>query len=152
MVTYIVGLKKDGPLHEWEIPYFIRNFYDQLFKTSERCYIIREGKYELKNFTPANEPLRMVSKTVREGLTENTVFRRKAWEYRTYRIQEIQGLSFKEWMELTPPIQEQLLTDIRKEEEHRRLIAKQDNNNIDRMTGGDLTERMTNQLLGGSKF
>lgn len=144
-------MKKDGPLDPWEVPYFVRTFYDQLFKTSERCYVIRDGRYELKGFDEHNNPLRLVSKTTREGLLENTGLRRRAWEYRTYRIQEIQGLDFQQWLALPPHVLENILSDIRREEEHRKAITNRENNQIDDMTKGDLSRQLGDVLFRNSK-
>lgn len=130
----------------------MRTFYDQLFKTSERCYVIRDGRYELKTFDDHNNPLRLVSKTVREGLMENSGLRRRAWEYRTYRIQEVQGLDFNQWLALPPAILENILTDIRREEEQRKTITNREENLVDGMTKGDLSKQMGDALMRNSKF
>lgn len=144
-------MKKDGPLDPWEVPYFVRTFYDQLFKTSERCYIIRDGRYEVKTFDEHNNPLRLVSKTTREGLMENSGIRRRAWEYRTYRIQEVQGLDFEQWLSLPPAILESILTDIRREEEQRKAITNRHENEIDGMGKGDITKQLGDALFKNSK-
>lgn len=151
LINYAVGIRQQGALEPWEIPYFIRTFYDQLFHTSERCYIIKDGQYEIKAFDDKTNPLRLVSKTVREGLTENNALRRRAWEYRTYKINEVQGMSFKEWLAQPPFILDMILNDIRKEEEVRQAIAKSHSNEVDRMTKGDGSAALADALLGGSK-
>lgn len=117
LVTYLVQLKASGPpLDGWEIAYFIRKFYDELFSISERCYIVnQEGRYEIKQFSERTDPLRMVSKTTTEGLMEDDAYRRRAWEFRTYNIGEIQKMSFNEWMAQPPARLEAILNDIRKE-------------------------------------
>lgn len=117
LVKYIAQLKMEGPLDGWDIPYFIRKFYDELYEISDRCYILRDGRYEIKQFTERTNPLRMVSKTVSEGLMEDDTYRRRAWEFRTYNIGEIQGMSFAEWMAQPPARLEAVLNDIRKEKE-----------------------------------
>lgn len=151
LIKYAVGIRAQGPLEPWEVPYFIRSFYDQLFHVSERCYIIKDGHYEIKSFDDKTNPLRMVSKTVREGLTENNALRRRAWEYRTYKINEVQGMSFKEWLAQPPFILDMILNDIRKEEEIRQAIAKSHNNDIDRMTKNDGSAALADSLLNNSK-
>lgn len=151
LIKYAVGIREQGALEPWEVPYFIRSFYDQIFHTSERCYVIKDGHYEIKAFDEKTNPLRMVSKTVREGLGENNAMRRRAWEYRTYKINEVQGMSFKEWLALPPFTLDMILNDIRKEEEVRQAIAKTHNNDIDRMTKGDGSSAMADMLLNSSK-
>lgn len=100
----------------WEVPYFTRSFYDQLYGISDQCYYIdKDGKKAPKRFNNYTEPLRLISASVKEGLTESEAFRRKAWEYRTYKIQEVQGMSFDKWMELPPHLMEVILNDIRSE-------------------------------------
>lgn len=117
-MTYVINLKAEGPLDGWEIPYFVRKFYDELFEISERCYVItKEGKYETKAFTELNAPLKMVSKTTSEGLMEGDAFRFRAWEYRTYNIASLMGMSFNEWMSLPPHRLDALMDDIRREKE-----------------------------------
>lgn len=117
-MTYVIQLKSEGPLDGWEIPYFVRKFYDELFDIGDRCYVVtKEGKYETKTFTDKNEPLRMVSKTLKEGLMEGDMYRLRAWEYRTYNISSLMGMSFNEWLSLPPHRLDALLDDIRKEKE-----------------------------------
>lgn len=100
----------------WEVPYFRRSFYDQLYGISERCYFInKDGQKAIKTFNQSTEPLKLISKTVKEGLTESEAFRRRAWEYRTYKIGDVQGMSFNEWLDLPPHKLELLLNDIRAE-------------------------------------
>lgn len=112
----MVNLKAQGPLTGWEVPYFRRSFYDQLYGLTDRCYFInKDGQKAVKRFTSHTEPLKLISKTAKEGLTESEAFRRKAWEYRTYKIGEVQGMNFDRWMELPPHLMEALLTDIRNE-------------------------------------
>lgn len=151
LITYAIGIRSEGELEDWEIPYFVRSFYDQLYHTSERCYVIRDGHYELKSFDDKTNPLRMVSKTVREGLLENNAYRRRAWEYRTYKINEVQGMSFKEWLAQPTFVLDMILNDIRKEEEVRQAIAKSHNNDIDRMTKNDGSAALAESLLNNSK-
>ena len=116
LTNYLVKLKEQGPLSGWEIPYFRRSFYDQLYGISDQCYYIdKDGKKANKRFSHHTEPLKLISKTVKEGLSESETFRYKAWEYRTYKMQEVQGMSFKEWMDLPPHLMESILNDIRDE-------------------------------------
>ena len=112
----MVKLKAQGPLSGWEVPYFRRSFYDQLYGIGDQCYYIdKDGKKAVKRFTHHTEPLRLVSKTVKEGLSESEAFRRKAWEYRTWKIKGVQGMTFNEWMDLPPHLMESILNDIRNE-------------------------------------
>jgi hypothetical protein len=144
----VVNLKKQGPLDGYEIPYFMRKFYDELYGISEKCYVIKEGKYELKLFEEFNNPLKMVSKTVTEGLMESDVYRRRAWEYRTYNIATIQGMDFKDWMQQTPAQLEGILNDIRREKE---LAMSNPPPNIDQMTPEEQAMYYREALIRGSK-
>lgn len=148
LIPYVVELKKQGPLDGYEIPYFMRKFYDELFGVSDKCYVIREGKYELKGFEETTNPLRMVSKTVAEGLMENDVYRRRAWEYRTYNIATLQGMSFVEWMSQTPSQLEAVLNDLRKEKE---LALSSTPPKIEDMTPEEQLAYHREALLRGSK-
>ena len=146
LVSYVVALKKQGPLHGYEIPYFMRKFYDELFGISEKCYVIRDGKYELKGFEETTNPLRMVSKTVTEGLMENDVYRRRAWEYRTYNIGTLQGMSFDEWMAQPLSRLDAILNDIRREKE----LAMNTKPKVEDMTPEEQLAYQREMLIRGS--
>lgn len=152
MIEYVMELKKEGPLDPWEIPYFIRNFYDQVFQISDRCYMMRDRRHELKSFDTNTNPLRMVSKTVREDLLESSQYRKRAWEYRIYKIHEVQGMSFKEWLEQPPYLLDAILNDIRAEEEAKQRHLHNENNAIDQLgLKGDMNKQIGDSLFRNSK-
>ena len=116
LTNYLVKLKAQGPLTGWEVPYFRQSFYDQLYGIADKCYYIdKDGKKAIKRFNQHTEPLKLISKSAKEGLSESEAYRRKAWEYRTYKIKDVQGMSFNEWMDLPPHLMEGILNDIRSE-------------------------------------
>ncbi len=144
----MVNLKKQGPLDGYEIPYFMRKFYDELFGISDKCFIMRESKYEIKQFEESTLPLKMVSKTLTEGFLEDDVYRRRAWEYRTYNIGTLQGMSFKEWMSQTPTQMNSLLSDIQLEKDY---MTPPPPPNVSEMTPEEQAEHYRQALLRGSK-
>lgn len=149
MIPYVIELKKQGPLNDWEVPYFVRNFYDQVFNISQRCYMIKDGRHEVKAFDQSTNPLRMVSKTVREGLGESAQLRKRAWEYRTYRINEQQGITFDKWLELPPHILDGILNDIRREEQLRSQITTSPVPSVP--ARGDINAQRMDAMFEGSK-
>lgn len=111
-----MNLRSTAELKPWEFAYFSRCFYNQYFDIDEVCYWRdNAGKYHQKKFTAANEPLRLVSLTTRDGLAHDGSLRLRAWEYRVYKIRENQGIDFLDWMDLPNYLIDQILDDIRAE-------------------------------------
>lgn len=148
------NLKKQyGKLTGWDVQYYLRVFYDQFFEVSKRCY---DANYKIRNHNTSTNPLRLVEMNTAQGLLESNGFRRKAWEYRTYKIHECMGMSFKEWLSLPLPYLEMILDDIRQEtkeqlEHQKRQQQEIHKMNFDGPVHPDDQSRYANHLLKNSK-
>ena len=125
MIDYLVELKKSGPLHQWEVPYFIKKFHTELFGLTDVCYIPNpnynaldknSSRFITKNFSDANAPLKMVSMNNREFPMVTEKYLKYFREYRMYNVYAVTGMSFSEWMQLPPHLLEAFIEDIRAEE------------------------------------
>lgn len=121
----IAFTERVGPVKDWDIPYFMAAFYDAAYKISERCY---NAEFEIKKFTEATNPLRLVSMNTKEGLMESNRYRKRFNEFITYEVAKLTGMSFPEWIALPTYMLEQLLDDLRtgymiREQERARMMG-----------------------------
>lgn len=116
---------KHGPVDDWMVPYYFRMFYELRYNFSEFAYIKNPEdmrKYITKTFTQATSALKLVSMNSKEGLLEANPWRARLMDFRLYKIHEITGMNFSEFLQL-PTFYVETVLDFAKHEKHQAEAA-----------------------------
>lgn len=117
---------KLGPLeNNWEIPYFQRSWYENIFNMGETSYITENGLYKEKKFDAKTAPLKLISMNAKDGLLETFSWRQRFNDFRAYEVHKHTGMTFIEFLELPRFIVEETLNILREDRRMKERVMSQ---------------------------